>query len=44
VLRNAVAATEAWRTSMAPADQEAVRSVASASPLARFWPDLVTTG
>jgi len=44
VFRNAVAAAEAWRTSMAPADQEAVRSVASASPLARFWPDLVTTG
>jgi hypothetical protein len=44
VFRHAVAAAEAWRTSMTSADQGAVRSVASASPLARFWPDLVTTG
>jgi hypothetical protein len=41
VFRNAVAAAEAWRDTMPPADQAAVRLVASASPLARFWPDLV---
>ncbi|HEX3993541.1 MAG TPA: sulfotransferase [Acetobacteraceae bacterium] len=41
IFRNAVAAAEAWRGTMAPADQDAVRSVASASPLARFWPDLM---
>ncbi|HEY4173880.1 MAG TPA: sulfotransferase [Rhodopila sp.] len=41
IFRNAVAAAEAWRTTMAPADQDAVRSVVSASPLARFWPDLM---
>jgi hypothetical protein len=41
IFRNAVAAAEAWRTTMVPADQEAVRCVASASPLARFWPDLM---
>lgn len=40
VFRNAVAAAEAWRKTMSPADQEAVRSVVAASPLARFWPDL----
>jgi hypothetical protein len=40
VYRNAVAAAEAWRKTMSPADQQAVRSVAAASPLARFWPDL----
>jgi len=43
IFRNAVAAAEAWRGTMAPADQDAVRSVASASPLARFWPDLMDT-
>jgi hypothetical protein len=41
IFRDAVAAAEAWRTTLPQADQEAVRSVASASPLARFWPDLV---
>jgi len=41
IFRSAVAAAEAWRTTMAPADQAAVRSVVSASPLARFWPDLM---
>jgi hypothetical protein len=40
VLRNSIAAAERWRTSMAPADQEAVRSVVSQSPLRRYWPDL----
>ncbi len=29
---------------MTPADQAAVRSVAAASPLARFWPDLLNPG
>jgi hypothetical protein len=41
IFRNAVAAAENWRTTMSPADQAAVRSVAAASPLARFWPDLM---
>ena len=41
IFRDAVAAAEAWRKTMSPADQEAVRSVVAASPLARFWPDLV---
>jgi hypothetical protein len=40
VFRNAVAAAEAWRTSMSQADQQAVRSVIATSPLVRFWPDL----
>jgi hypothetical protein len=40
IFRGAVAAAEAWRTSMPPVDQQAVRSVVAASPLARFWPDL----
>ena len=43
IFRNAVAAAENWRKTMPPADQDAVRSVAAASPLARFWPDLMTT-
>ncbi|HEY0184825.1 MAG TPA: sulfotransferase [Rhodopila sp.] len=42
VFRDAVAAAEAWRSSMSSSDQQAVRSVAAASPLARFWPDLVS--
>jgi hypothetical protein len=42
IYRNAVAAAEAWRTTMPPADQAAVRSVLRSSPLARFWPDLMT--
>jgi hypothetical protein len=41
VFRDAVATAEAWRTTMPPADQAAVRSVVSASPLVRFWPDLM---
>jgi Sulfotransferase family len=41
IFRDAVAAAEAWRTTMSPADREAVRSVVAASPLARFWPDLM---
>ena len=41
ILRDAVASAEAWRTTMLPEDQAAVRSVVSASPLARFWPDLM---
>ncbi|HET6606637.1 MAG TPA: sulfotransferase [Rhodopila sp.] len=43
VYRNAIAAAEAWRRRMDKADIEAVRRVASGSPLARFWPDLVET-
>jgi hypothetical protein len=41
IFRNAVAAAEAWRNTMKAADQDAVRSVVAASPLARFWPDLM---
>jgi hypothetical protein len=41
VFRDALAAAEAWRTTMKADDQAAVRSVVSASPLARFWPNLV---
>jgi hypothetical protein len=41
IFRDAVAAAEAWRSKMPEADQQAVRSVAAASPLARFWPDLM---
>jgi hypothetical protein len=44
IFRDTVAAAEAWRSSMTPADQAAVRSVAAASPLARFWPDLLNQG
>jgi hypothetical protein len=40
--RNAAVAAEAWRTKMLPADQDAVRGVVAASPLARFWPDLTS--
>jgi hypothetical protein len=40
IFRDAVAAAEAWRKTMSEADQQAVRSVIAASPLARFWPDL----
>jgi hypothetical protein len=43
VFRNAAAAAENWRKTMSEADQQAVRSVMAASPLARFWPDLVGT-
>jgi hypothetical protein len=41
IFRDAVASAEAWRTALPATDQQAVRSVVSASPLARFWPDLV---
>ena len=41
VFRDAVAAAEAWRHTMPQADQAATRLVVAASPLARFWPDLV---
>lgn len=41
IFRDAIAAAEAWRKTMPPADQEAVRSVVAASPLAQFWPDLM---
>jgi hypothetical protein len=44
IFRDAVAAAEAWRHTMTPADQAAVRSVTAASPLARFWPDLLNQG
>ena len=44
VFRNAVAAAEAWRRTMPQADQAATRRVVAASPLARFWPDLVDPG
>ncbi len=40
IFRDAVAAAENWRKTMPPDDRAAVRSVASGSPLARFWPDL----
>jgi hypothetical protein len=42
IFRDAVAAAEAWLRTMSPADQQAVRSVVAASPLARFWPDLMS--
>jgi Sulfotransferase family len=41
LIRDAAAAAEAWRTTMRAADQCAVRSVASSSPLAGIWPDLM---
>lgn len=41
IFRDAAAAAENWRKTMPPADQAAVRSVVSMSPLARFWPDLM---
>jgi hypothetical protein len=40
--RKAASAAEAWRTAMPRADRDAVRAVASASPLVRFWPDLMS--
>jgi Sulfotransferase family len=42
IYRNTTSVAEAWKTSMPPADQDAVRSVMAASPLARFWPDLMS--
>jgi hypothetical protein len=43
VLRNSVAAAERWRTTMTAQDQDAVRMVVRRSPLARYWPGLVTS-
>ncbi len=40
VFKNAIAAAERWRTTMPPADREAVRVVVRQSTLARFWQDL----
>jgi hypothetical protein len=40
IFRDAAAAAENWRKTMSAADQQAVRSVVAASPLARLWPDL----
>ena len=37
VLRNSIAAADRWRTTMAPEDQDAVRSVVRGSPLTRYW-------
>jgi hypothetical protein len=42
VFRNAVAAAENWRNKMPTADQASVRAVIATSPLARFWPDLMS--
>ena len=42
IFRDAVAAAESWRKTMSLADQQAVRSVVGGSPLARFWPDLLS--
>jgi hypothetical protein len=42
IFRDAVAAAESWRKTMSVGDQRVVRSVVTASPLARFWPDLVS--
>ncbi|HEX3576165.1 MAG TPA: sulfotransferase [Rhodopila sp.] len=41
IYRDAAAAAGNWRKTMLAADQDAVRCVMAASPLARFWPDLV---
>ena len=40
VFRNSAEAAEKWRTTMDPADQEAVRSVVRRFPVARYWGDL----
>jgi hypothetical protein len=42
IFRDASAAAEAWRKTMSPSDQETVRAVVAASPVARFWPDLMS--
>ena len=39
VLRSSVTAASQWRRSMSAEDQDAVCSVVSASPLARYWPE-----
>jgi hypothetical protein len=41
IFRDAAATAEAWRKTMSPTDQQAVWSVVAASPLLRFWPDLM---
>jgi hypothetical protein len=38
VVRNSISAAERWRTSMSPAEQNAVRGVVADSPLVRYWP------
>jgi len=40
IYRDAIAARDAWRSTMPPADADAVRATVAASPLARLWPDL----
>jgi hypothetical protein len=42
IFRDAVAAADSWRKTMSADDQREVRSVVTASPLARFWPDLMS--
>ncbi len=42
VFRDAIAAADSWRRTMSANDQQAVRAVVAASPLVRFWPDLVS--
>lgn len=44
VFRDAMAAADNWRSTMSAVDQAAVGSVVAASPLARFWPDLMMMG
>ena len=41
IFRDASVAAEAWQKTMSLADQAAVRAIVAASPLARFWPDLM---
>ncbi len=42
IFRDASVAAEAWQKTMSATDQAAVRGVVAASPLARFWPDLIS--
>jgi hypothetical protein len=42
VVRNSIAAADRWRTTMAPADQEAVHAAVCGSSLLRYWPHLLT--
>jgi hypothetical protein len=44
VFRDSIVAAERWRTTMAAADQAAVRAVVQQSPLAGHWPDLARNG
>jgi hypothetical protein len=41
VFRNAIAAANAWRSSMTADDQAAVRAIVAGSPLAARWPHLL---